>query len=259
MTCQEETAGCDVTAATVIDGPSRPTAPAHGTSPVQATSLQQFYQHLAACKASYGSPAADMAHPPGHGDWYLAPCVGVLGIPDPSGSPLVWVPDNTPGVSIRGLALTAEQRLKLPPPTMDSSPGPGASTPKIVNLATWAWVGNWLPVFASATVPGVSATATATPYAATWSWGDGATTVCRGPGTPYVDGESDSAAPSPDCGHTYVVDSGREPDLRFPVRAEVRWRIVWSSSTGESGAFPDLTSSATEAWPVEQVEGVNVR
>lgn len=260
VTCQDDAQGCSMAVSTVSQlTASAPPTNGSALSATEALDAQQFYHHLAACRVPYESTVPDLQHPPGGGSWFLAPCVGVLGIPDPSGNPLVWLPAHPPAVDVTALALTAEQRLKLPSPVMDSSPGPSPSTPKIVNLPTWAWLEGWGPVSASASLPGVTVTAMATPYTTDWSWGDGGTTSCNGPGTPYLDGVSDSAAASPDCGHTYVADSGREPDLRFPVRATVHWRVAWSSNVGRSGEFPDLTSAAVQEWPVEQVESLDLR
>jgi hypothetical protein len=260
VTCQDDAQGCSM--AVSAGGEAMTSAPPGSGSILTAAEVlatQQFSRHLAACRVPYESTTPELQHPTGQGSWFLAPCVGLLGIPDPGNNPLVWLPAGAPAVDVLTLARSAEQRLRLPSPAMASSPGPEPSTPKIVNLPTWAWLVGWGPVSASASVPGVTVVATATPYAADWSWGDGDTTSCGGPGTPYVDGASDPAGASPDCGHTYAVDSGREPDLRFPVRASVHWRVAWSSNTGRSGQFSDLTSNAEQEWPVEQVESVDVR
>jgi hypothetical protein len=140
---------------------------------------------------------------------------------------------------------------------VDSSPAPGKA--QVVQLPTWAWMpkAQWAPISATASVPGESVTATATPNRLSFSWGDGTSSTCQGPGTPYAAGSSDPAASSPTCGHTYRVTSASAPDQQFPVTATLSWKITWAGG-GQSGTFPDLTTATTVHWPVEQVESVLV-
>lgn len=161
-------------------------------------------------------------------------------------------------MSAVAVARTAEGELRLPAPVMASSPG--ATAPKVVNLPTWAWIDGaaWHVVSATASVPGISATATATPLYVGWSWGDGSSGVCHGPGAPYVRGVSDPAAASPGCGHTYRVTSKAVPGRRFQVTATVHWQITWRASTGQGGQFADMTSRAAQAWPVEEIDALNI-
>jgi hypothetical protein len=164
----------------------------------------------------------------------------MLGLKDqvPAGSPLMWVPGAAPAASALQAALTAEALLRLPRPRLMSSPGPAAEVPKVVNLPTWAWVpaADFAPLSATASLPGVSATVTATPYAA---------------------GTKDPARPSPDCGHTYRTTSADAPGERFSVTARTDWHVRWSGA-GQSGMLPDLSSSAGAAWRVEQIQSVIV-
>jgi hypothetical protein len=140
-----------------------------------------------------------------------------------------------------------------------SSPGPAAEVAKVVNLPTWAWVpaADFAPLSATASLPGVSATVTATPYAVDWAWGDGSRSRCTGAGTPYTAGAKDPARPSPDCGHTYRTTSADAPGERFSVAARTDWHVRWSGA-GQSGTLPDLSSSAGAAWRVEQIQSVIV-
>jgi hypothetical protein len=178
--------------------------------------------------------------------------------------PLAFIPDSAVAAArdAATLALRAQRELVLPLPSMFSSPGStrAVNVPKVVNLPTWAWIsnGSWAPVAATAALPGISVTATATPQFVVWSWGDGSSSECRGPGTAYARTVSNPAAASPDCGHTYTQTSKRAPGLRFPVRATIHWRITWRATTGQAGQFPDMTSTATQAWAVEEIDALNV-
>lgn len=198
-----------------------------------------------------------LTQPAGPGHWVLRSCIATL-IPLLIAPIPVWIPGGAPALpDPRVLAAQALSKLVLAIPTIESSPGGGA--PQTVELPTWAWLprAQWAPLSATASVPGESVTATATPAAVTWSWGDGASTVCHGPGTPYVKGVSNPAAPSPDCGHTYHQTSAAGPDQQFPVTATLAWGVAWSGG-GQSGTFPDLTTTATAHWTVRQIQSLIV-
>lgn len=168
--------------------------------------------------------------------------------------------DVRPSVS-GPLTLAAQAESKLAPtlakPVVDSSPAAGLA--QVVQLPTWTWLpeAQWTAITATASSAGKSVTVTATPVEVAFSWGDGTTSVCQGAGTPYVAGVSDASAPSPTCGHTYQVTSAGQPDQQFPVIATLSWKIAWSGE-GKSGTFPDLATSTTVRWTVEQVESVLV-
>lgn len=195
---------------------------------------------------------------PADGVWYASSCAQFGNGPGVPTFFQGFAQGGAAKVPITVVAQRAEQQLKPLAPVVESSPGNGA--PLVVQLPTWVWIapGSWAPVSATASVPGESVTATATPVRATWSWGDGISTVCAGPGTPFTPGVSDPAAASPTCGHTYHVTSGRQPGLKFPVTATVSWSVSWSGA-GRSGVLQDLTTSATVWRTVEQVQSVIVR
>lgn len=126
----------------------------------------------------------------GPGGWYVRTCYEV------AGGGVVWLADaDVPGPG--WLAQIAASRLSLPPPVIGLSPP--ASAPQLVMLPTWLWVEpQWWETgrSASASVPGITVVAVATPTEVHWSTGDGDEYVC-GQGTPYTAAE-DPAAASPD-------------------------------------------------------------
>jgi hypothetical protein len=128
---------------------------------------------------------------------------------------------------------------------------------QLVNVPTWFWLdGNrWVPVSATASVPGESAAATATPMSVTWTLGDGSTVVCRGPGRPYVAG-GDPSAPSPDCGHTYTRSSAGQPGGAFVLSATVSWGVSWVGG-GQNGTLPALTTTSTAQVRVGESQAIN--
>lgn len=260
-TCFSGQSRCLVDAVGLSQTPSPHAAPAaHPASPdAQSTDQKSMQAMIAACRATYSSPSA-LDTPKSKGGWYYTPCAHMLGVAAAGAGPLTFVPDRTMDPPVLLLAFRAERELRLPAPAMLSSPGPSAGVPKVVNLPTWAWVDHraWAPVSASASVPGVTVTAVATPYETNWSWGDGSRSTCSGPGTPYAADVSDPGRPSPDCGHTYTATSKSGAGSCDTVTADILWRISWSASTGRSGVFPSMTSSASQDWPVEEIDALAV-
>lgn len=182
----------------------------------------------------------------------------VLRTCDPGGREwLVLDPaQNTSGLAApapdpRVVAASARDRLALPAVAVRLSP----VGEQLVGLPTWLWIdaAGWRPVSRSASVPGATVTATATPVSVRWTTGDGATLVCNGPGTPYSPTVAPEA-PSPDCGHVYRAVS---PEGGLAVSATVTWSVSWSGA-GEAGVFPGLASTATVRADVVDAPAVNV-
>lgn len=191
------------------------------------------------------------------GSWYVYRCTGPDGARDGLYRPPVFIadgqapPGGAPLPSPEELARQAYKQLRLPSPSIAASP----EGPQLVRLPTWLWIEDgWGPVSATASVPGVSVTATASPESVRWSMGDGGVRTCNGKGTPYSD-ERDPRSASPDCGYTYRSASG---DGGFRVTATIRWGVSWSGA-GQSGTFDGLTTSTSTTFVVEEVGAVNGR
>ncbi|MBB5157469.1 hypothetical protein BJ970_005003 [Saccharopolyspora phatthalungensis] len=188
------------------------------------------------------------------GAWYVYRC-DKPGFADALYRPPVWIPDGQPGAPLPSPAELAEQarnQLRLPSPRIEANP----AGDQLVHLPTWLWLNqaSWGQRSATASVPGVSVTAVATPTSVSWSMGDGRTVTCTGPGTPFSTG-SDPKAASPDCGHIYRTSSAGQPNQAFPVIATVHWTITWSGA-GQSGVFPDMTTSSTAAFRVAESQAL---
>jgi hypothetical protein len=199
-----------------------------------------------------------VAQGPGQGGaWYSYQCSGP-GIRDGLYRAPVWMPDGQPPgaaaplPSPQEMAQRARSQLRLPGPTIMSNP---AGT-QLVTLPTWLWLdrATWSTQAATASVPGVSVTAVATPTSVAWSMGDGINVTCAGPGTPFPAG-GDAAASSPDCGHTYHRSSASAPGQQFPATATVHWTVTWSGA-GAAGTFPDMTTSANTAFRVAEAQAL---
>lgn len=194
------------------------------------------------------------------GAWYVYRCSGDAGVQDGLYRPPVFIPDGQtppggsggpPPPSPEELARQAYSQLRLPSPSIAASP----EGPQLVRLPTWMWIeSGWEPVSATASVPGVSVTATAKPTTVDWSMGEGGSRTCDGPGTHYT-ADEDPRSASPDCGYTYRRTSGEKG---FSVTATVRWSVTWSGA-GQSGTFDGLSTTSSTSFVVEEVGAVNGR
>lgn len=194
------------------------------------------------------------------GAWYVYQCTGPDGVRDGLYRPPVFIPDDQappaggsgpPPPSPEELARQAYNQLRLPSPSIAASP----QGPQLVRLPTWLWIRDgWEPVSATASVPGVSVTATAKPTKVAWSMGEGGSRTCDGPGTAYSSDRNPRSA-SPDCGYTYRRASGGDG---FAVSATVSWSVSWSGA-GQSGTFDGLSTTDSTTFVVEEVGAVNGR
>ncbi len=171
------------------------------------------------------------------GQWYLGSC----GTP-PNNFPVTKyrVFNGPPNAAL--LAAAAVKALRLPTPLIRWNPP--SATNVLVNVPVWLWLdpASWGARSATASVPGLSVTATATPARLVFSAGDGSTVTCSGPGTAWSPG-GDPRAASPTCGHTYSVSSAGAPGGTFTLSATVTWHITWAGG-GQTGAVPDLQTTA---------------
>lgn len=160
--------------------------------------------------------------------------------PDGGGSGTVWLdeppaqapPPPTPGE----VARQAVAQMNLAAIRIGIAPQPPATA--VVGVPVWLWVADpgtttFGPATASATVRGVTVTATARVHQVRWSLGDGTTLSC-GVGTPYASEYGGSA--SPDCGHTFTRESGSEPGGAYAVTATTTWVVEWAGA-GQTGTI----------------------
>lgn len=195
---------------------------------------------LAAAEALGGVP-----NPPGR--WY----VGACGYPPVPGLVRFRVFGTPPGPQL--LADEAIKALRLPTPVIRVNPAPPAE--QFAYLPTWVWLGadSWGSRSATASVPGMSVTATATPVKLVLSThtikGEPVSVTCRGPGTPWT-AERDAAGPSPTCGHTFTAAGS------YPLQATVTWNVSWAGG-GQTGTAPAMTTTATLTLPVTEEHALN--
>ena len=186
---------------------------------------------------------------PAPGRWYTVTCDGG---PPPGGTGYVFVSNVDPAV----LAEQARRALPLSPPVVGTSPSSDAD--QLVGVPTWLWVDDgWMPVTATASLPGVSVTVTATPESVVWEMGNGDRVVCRGRGTAY-DPDRPDAGQSTDCAYTYRRSSASQPGQRYPVTATTTWRVSWTASgVAGGGSLGAVSRSTTFGLRVAEAHALN--
>lgn len=147
-------------------------------------------------------------------------------------APAAGPPPPTPGE----VARRAVAQMNLQAVQIGIAPQPPATA--VAGVPVWFWVDDpgattFGPATESATVRGVTVTATARVDKVHWNLGDGTTISC-GVGTPYT--PEYGGDPSPDCGHTFTRESGFEPDGAYAVTATTTWVVEWAGA-GQSGTI----------------------
>jgi hypothetical protein len=168
---------------------------------------------------------------------------------------LVWV-RNEPPVTVAAIALSDLQRRLITAPVPDLSP------PAIgyVNIETWLATAEPGDQTATAAIPGLSVTVTATVVSTTWSTGDGDDEiVCEGVGVAWTPGTpDDEAAP---CGHTYTAHGapvyGSAP---FTITVAHSWRVTWQATDGTVGDLGTITGPTTTiTYEVREIQTIGIQ
>lgn len=178
--------------------------------------------------------------PPGR--WY----VGACGFPPVVGLTKFRAFGVAPGPALLADQAVAGLRLAAPPVRINPPPAAGGAVVQIAFVPSWVWidVAVWTARSATASVPGLSVTATATPTRLVLSTGDGGDVVCQGPGTAWTAGP-DPLTASPTCGYTYTRQGS------YTLTATVTWAVGWAGG-GQTGSVPALTT--VSRLPVQVVE-----
>lgn len=180
--------------------------------------------------------------------WYATECT-VNGQPRPS-RVFLHQPGGEAPISAEYLAQEAASSLTVAFPQPDMAPPPDAD--HLVGIAEWMWIdpSGFEPVSASASIPGISVTATAAPTSATWDMGDGSEPITCDAGTAYDPALHDSYVPT--CSHVYQWDG------HYTITVTTHWAITWSASNGDGGTLPGLDRSTTFDIEVLQRQAVIV-
>jgi hypothetical protein len=197
------------------------------------------------------------------GTWYSVTCPGQT-------VQMFFVPGDGPPSS-QMLLYQATAQLSLPAPDVQMSP---ATTHwQVVQMPTWVWLrrSDWVPRHATATVPGVTVTATAVPVRLELTYEDGLggtkKVTCNGPGTPYSEDLAAQESPrlpvlaaSPDCGWVWHYTAVNSLDEKLKVTASVVYDLSWTvSGAPGGGTLPQMTSPpSTYRLEVDEIQALNV-
>ena len=125
----------------------------------------------------------------------------------------------------------AKRRLHVPLPTPELSPS--VDVAHLVGMPEWLAIdpAGFEPHDATAAVPGLSVTLSATPLRTVWDLGNGDTVTCDGAGTPWQPGSDSSTVPS--CGYVYQVSStASQPDGVYHAAVTTVWSRQWGCVPG---------------------------
>lgn len=159
-----------------------------------------------------------------------------------------WLPSPPPGfgapaVTPAELAQEAVDQMQLVGPAIRTTGAPGE--PYVVGVPLWLWTEvspvTWGPNSATASVPGLSVTATAQAARIEWDMGDGNGVTCASPGTVYYVG---APKESPTCDYTYERSSAGQPGDAWTITATTTWEVAWRGG-GTSGVLTVTRTSRT--------------
>ena len=133
------------------------------------------------------------------------------------------------------VAQTIVEQMELRAITIGMVPEDRPGSMGVVGLPLWMWVEapseqSFGPMTRSASLGGVTVTATARVSRVLWEMGDGGAVTCVTAGTPFSDGHGGQE--SRDCGYTYTLQG------TYTVRATSFWSVDWTSTSGPSGSIP---------------------
>lgn len=167
---------------------------------------------------------------------------------------LVWVRDEDP-TTLATMALSDLQRRLIVAPVPELSP----PTVGYVNLETWLATADPGQLSATAAIPGLTVTATATVESTEWSTGDGTDITCDGVGTPWTPGTPDDE-PAP-CGHTYVAHGSTEyGSTPFTITVTQTWHVTWEASNGAGGDLGTITGpGAAITYEVREIQTIGIQ
>jgi hypothetical protein len=167
-----------------------------------------------------------------------------------------WVPLVRDPVDLANLAFD-QVKQRLPKPRAGFAP-PAANG--VVQIGTWFWTtsATWKPVSATAYIPGLSATVTATPTRLRFNPGDGSwgtgEVSCPGPGPVWTPAVGDEAA-SP-CMYTFRHASSLSPSGTWNTTLTIDWDVRFTASTGASRSMGQLRTSASAPLRVGEIQAV---
>ncbi len=193
-------------------------------------------------------------------DGAIYDCVDT-GVPGTGGGEF-WLPGPPPGAGLTpaqaaGLVV---RRMVLQAADIRIVPEDKAGSIGAVGAPVYMWTTpgptTFGPQVLTSSAGGITITATAKVDRIVWTMGDGASVVCRTPGTPYEDRYGFDS--SPDCGYRYTHTSAGKPGNAYPITATSYWLIDWTGPGGSAGQIP-LTLSSNTRIVVGELQALTTR
>lgn len=154
------------------------------------------------------------------------------------------------------VTLAAQAISQLPIEGAHIQTAPSVNGAGLVGMQVYLWTevnaSTWGPQTATASVPGLSVTATANAAKIEWRMGDGNSVTCANPGTPYS--AEFGGNPSPNCGYVYSQSSRNQPGGRYTITAITTWHVTWAGG-GQTGAL-DVTRQSTSTVQIQELSVV---
>lgn len=237
--------------------------------PVPCTTGANYWSNSRQC---YVSVAKDQASaPPGgspEGAWYLCQQISdpTPGAPPPLRDPIgftFWSNTPPPGINTLTPQQAAARLVKtfqIRGVDIGFAPDPNiVGSKSYVGVPIWMWVNNpqpltYGPYSQTATLGGVTITATAKVTSILWNMGDGQTVACGSAGTPFK--VEYGATASPTCGYRYTKTSKNQPGGKYTVTATSQWSVEWNGG-GQNGVIP-LTATSNSTVQIGELQSVNV-
>jgi hypothetical protein len=144
-------------------------------------------------------------------------------------------------------------RITITPPEVQTSP-PFDRLPAIVQLPTWLWVTDtWDVKHEHDTVGYLRVDVWARPDTVTWTFTDGTTITCNGPGTPYYPGGDTHGS---DCAHTFTTTSANQPNSVHTATASINWIFSWAMNGQDQGDFGTVNPPTTFTIEVAEIHAL---
>lgn len=165
---------------------------------------------------------------------------------------IVW--EEAAPVDPVALRDAAAARINPPAPSLATSP-PFDQFPAIVQMPTWLWINDpWVTAVESESQGGVSVIVAARPDRVTWTFDDGGSVVCFGPGVAWQSGLEEDGT---DCSYTFTHTSAGLPESRFDATATVTWVFSWTLDgvdQGDFGSFDATSGFSIEVGEIQVIE-----
>lgn len=214
--------------------------------------------------------------------WALSYSIAGVPRPSPDAHPQVYMCDGAwvggeenfrwvtpaappePTMTADELAQTIYARLEGNLPQPDVASDPALGEPAIISFPTFVQVSNWTGAVTDEECDPTGllcVTVTATPSLSFAPGEPGAPAIdCAGGGTRFAEGGASSsvqAAQPGACAYAYRLrtGTGSRPEA-WPGVVTVTWNLEWASSSGASGALPDIVRTTGVARQVNEVQTV---